>query len=234
MRPSRTASRELLVRWSLPVAALVFFAVTASGYGVFRDELYYMACARHLDWGYVDHPPLVALIARLAGFASGDSWIALRMLSAVAFAVTVLLAGDLARDMGGEPPARLLAQALTATAPVYLSLFSIYSMNAFDVLIWAGLARIAARILAGGNPRLWLAFGALAGLGLLNKIDVALLAAGIVAGCAIARRLDVFRSRWIWVGGVLAAGLFAPHVAWQAANGWPTREFVANAQRFKI
>ena len=54
---------ELLVRWALPLAVLAFFSSTASGYGVFRDELYYIACAQHLDWGYVDHPPLVALIA---------------------------------------------------------------------------------------------------------------------------------------------------------------------------
>jgi hypothetical protein len=230
-RPDRT---ELLVRWALPLAVLAFFAATASGYGVFRDELYYMACARHLDWGYVDHPPMVALIARLARMVFGDSWVALRVLSAVAAAATVVLAGDLARELGGGRWARLLAQVLTATAPVYLSLFSIYSMNGFDVLIWAGLARIAARILAGGNARLWLAFGALAGVGLLNKIDVALLGAGVVLGCVVARRLDVFRSRWIWLGGALAVALFAPHLVWQVIHGWPTREFVANAQRNKI
>ena len=234
MAPSRPDRLELLGRWGLPLAALVFFAATASGYGVFRDELYYMACARHLDWGYVDHPPLVALIARLASMAFPDSWVVLRMLSALAAAGTVLLVGDLARELGGGRWARLLAQVLTATAPIYLSLFSIYSMNGFDVLIWAGLARIAARILVGGSGKLWLAFGALAGVGLLNKIDVILLGVGIVVGCLLARRMDVFRCRWIWLGGALAAALFAPHVAWQVVNGWPTREFVANAQRDKI
>ena len=168
---------ELLARWALPLAVLAFFAATASGYGVFRDELYYIACARHLDWGYVDHPPLVALIAWLSRLLVGDSWLALRMLSAVAAAATVFLVGDTARELGGGRWARLLAQMLAATAPVYLSLFSIYSMNGFDVLIWAGLVWIAVRILAGGSARLWLAFGVLSGIGLENKIDVALLGA---------------------------------------------------------
>jgi hypothetical protein len=53
----------MFTRWALPLGVLVFFAATAAGYGVFRDELYYFACARHLDWGYVDHPPGVALLA---------------------------------------------------------------------------------------------------------------------------------------------------------------------------
>ncbi len=221
-------------RWALPAATFVFFAATVSGYGVFRDELYYIACARHLDWGYVDHPPLVALVAALARAAFGGSWIALRMLAAVAAGATVLLAGDIAADLGGGRWARVQAQLLTATAPIYLSLFSIYSMNALDVLIWAGLARIVVRILSGGSDRLWLGFGVLAGIGLENKVDVGLLGAGLVAGLALARRFDVLRSRWIWLGGACAAVLFAPHVVWQAAHGWPTREFVANAQRDKI
>ena len=224
----------LLTRWGLPLAVFVLFAATAHGYGVFRDELYYIACARHLDWGYVDHPPLVALIAWLASKGFGESWIALRMLSAVAAAGTVLLVGDTSRDMGGGPWARFLAQALAATAPVYLALFSIYSMNGFDVLIWAGLVRLAVRILAGGSRKLWLAFGVLAGIGLENKFDVALLSAGLVVGLVLARRFEVLLDRWLWIGGACAAALFAPHLVWQILHGWPTREFVANAQRQKI
>ena len=108
-------------------------------------------------------------------------------------------------------------------------------MNAFDVLVWAALVRIAARILAGGSPRLWLVFGVVAGLGLLNKLDVGLLGAGLGVGLVLAWRLDA-------AAHALASGSaarsrsrsFLPHVVWQARHGWPTREFVANAQRAKI
>ncbi len=230
----RKERSTIVARWALPFAVLAFFASTLSGYGVFRDELYYIACARHLDWGYVDHPPLVALIAWLARTVFGESWMMLRLLSALAAAGTVLLVGDTARDLRGGRWACLLAQLLAASAPVYLSLFSIYSMNGFDVLIWAGLVRIAVSILGGGSGKLWLAFGALSGIGLENKIDVVLLGVGLVAGLALARRFDVFRERWIWLGGACAAALFVPHLVWQAQHDWPTREFVANAQRDKI
>ena len=221
-------------RWVLPLLTLAFFVATVKGYGVFRDELYYLACARHLDWGYVDHPPVVAIVAWLARIVIGESWIALRVLSAAAAGATVLLVGDTAADLGAGRWGRFAAQLLTATAPVYLSLFSIYSMNAIDVLIWAGLARIAVRIFAGGSERLWLGFGVLAGVGLENKLDVALFGAGLAGGLVAARRFDVLRSRWIWLGGACAAVLYAPHVIWQAVHGWPTLEFVANAQRHKI
>lgn len=226
-------------RWALPLATVAFFAVTAGGYGVFRDELYYLACARHLAWGYVDHPPMVALVAALTRAIAGESWIVLRLVSALAFGATVLLVGDTARRLGAGTWGTVIAQLLTATAPIYLSLFSIYSMNGLDVLIWAGLARLAAGLLAAGDdsredPRRWLAFGALAGLGLETKLDVGLLGAGLAVGLLLARRWEILRSRWLWLGGALAAALFLPHLLWQLVNDWPTREFVANAQSGKI
>ena len=100
------AGRASGFQCSLPTCApQTIFAATATGYGVFRDELYYVACSRHLDWGYVDHPPLVALIAKIFG----PSWVALRLVSAVAFAATVVLAGDTAKSLGGGPFARIAA-----------------------------------------------------------------------------------------------------------------------------
>lgn len=228
-----TGRADALVRWVLPLATLVFGVATARGYGVFRDELYYLACARHLDWGYVDHPPMVAVVAALVGWLFGESWLALRMVSALAFAATVLLVGDTTRALGGGAFARVTAQLVTAGAPIYLALFAVYSMNGLDVLIWAGLARIAVALLGGGDPRLWLAFGALAGIGLQTKFDVGLLGVGLAVGLVLSRR-DVFAGRWVWIGGAVAALLFLPHVLWQLAHDLPTREFVANAQAGKI
>lgn len=237
-RPAGVAP-EIALRWTLPLVTLVFFAVTASGYGIFRDELYYLACGEHLAWGYVDQPPMIALLAALARALFGDSLVGLRLFPALAAATTVLLVGDTAHRLGAGRWGRLFAQVLAATAPIYLALFTIFSMNAFDVVIWAGLARLAAQLLdtrpeERGDPRLWLAFGALAGIGLETKVDVALLGAGLGVGLVLARRTDVLRSKWLWAGGALAALLFVPHVVWQAVHGWPTREFVARAQAGKI
>lgn len=231
-KPSPNTDR--LTTWALPLVALLFYVATAQGYGIFRDELYYLACARHLDWGYVDHPPMVALLARLARGLFGDSLVGLRLFPALAAAGTVLLVGDTARVMGGGRWARVTAQVLALAAPVYLSLFTIFSMNAFDIVIWAALAWLAARLLTGADPRLWLAFGAVAGLGLQTKLDVGLLGAGLAAGLLLTLRLDVLKSRFLYAGGALAALLFLPHLLWQWAHGWPTREFVARAQSGKI
>ena len=215
------------------LAVVVLHVVFATTYGIFRDEMYYLSCAKRLAWGYVDHPPLVALLTRIWTAVAGDGLRALRLLPAIAVGGAAALAGSTARAMGGGRFAVALAGLATGLAPIVLSLGSILSMNAIDVLVWAALFRIVAAILAGGDERLWLAFGALAGLGLLNKISVLFLGFGLVVGLVLARRWELFRSRYLWLGGAAAALLFAPHLVWQQIHGWPTLEFMANAARDK-
>ena len=107
------------------------------------------------------------------------------------------------------------------------ALASVFSMNPLDQLAWALCFYFAVRALH--TPRDWLAFGLVAGIGLLNKISVLFLGFGLVVGLLLARRWDVFKTMYFWLGGAIAALLFAPHVAWQIAHHFPTREFMANA-----
>src|SRR5262245_43754893 len=121
------------------LAALTALAhiVTSAGYGYFRDELYYLACGEHLGLGYVDHPPIIGLVAAAVRATLGDSLLAIRLLPALAAGATVWLSGATARALGGSRSAQLLAGLAAALAPIYLGLFSFLSVNAFDVLAWA-------------------------------------------------------------------------------------------------
>jgi len=220
--------------WALAALTFLFFLLTARGYGYFRDELYYLACGEHLDFGYVDHPPLIGIISAGARALLGESLIAIRLLPALAAAATVFLAGAIARELGGGRFAQVLGALATMLSPVYLSLFSILSMNAFDVLIWAAAFWVLARLLRTGDQRLWLAFGVIAGIGLQNKISVLFLGFGLMVGLVLARRWEAFRSGYLWIGGGIAALIFLPHVIWQMAHGWPTLEFMENARKFKM
>ena len=60
-RSAFLSDRAILV--CLALAMTLFQFIFHRGYGYFRDELYFMACGEHLDWGYVDHPPMVAVVA---------------------------------------------------------------------------------------------------------------------------------------------------------------------------
>src|SRR5512144_385754 len=131
---------------AIAAAKLLLHVLTASRYGYFGDELYFMACGEHLDWGYVDQPPLVALVAWLVRHTLGTSLLAMRLPSALAGVALVVLAALLARELGGGRFAMTLAALSTALAGVYVVMHYLFTMNAFEPLFWTGCAFVVARI----------------------------------------------------------------------------------------
>jgi 4-amino-4-deoxy-L-arabinose transferase-like glycosyltransferase len=174
-----TAAVAVAIYFAL--AKLLIHLLTGGGYGYFRDELYYLACAEHLDWGYVDHAPLVAWAARFSRAVFGDSLFALRLLPAVAGALKVLLTGLLAREFGAGRFAVGLA-CLCVLVGGHLALDSFFSMNAFEPVFWMGCVYAVVLALNRDEPRYWLWFGLLAGLGLLNKHSMLFFGFGVFAG----------------------------------------------------
>src|ERR1051325_198161 len=116
---------ELALILYLSAAKLLLHFLTNGAYGYFRDELYYLACGEHLDWGYVDQAPLIAVVARAPRAGRGDPVFALRFLPAVAGAALVFVTGLLARELGGRRFAVLLACVCVVVAPAFLALHTI-------------------------------------------------------------------------------------------------------------
>src|SRR5438105_7515053 len=172
--------RFRLVMALFALFTLLIHLLTSGRYGYFRDELYYIACARHLDWGYVDMAPLSALILRVELSLFGQSLHALRFFPAIASALTVALTGLIARELGGRIWAVVLACTASLSALVYLALGNFYSMNVFEPLFWMGCIYLLIRIINGASPKLWLCFGLVAGLGVENKHSLGFFGIGLV------------------------------------------------------
>ena len=205
----------------LAAGAVCLHLLFAGRYGYFRDELYYAACGQHLAWGYVDHPPLAPLLVRLSRTLLGDSLYALRFLPALASAAKVLLAGWIARELGGGRFAQSFAAFCVLVAPIYLTFDSFFSMNSFEPLFWMASAAVVLRILNGGSPRLWLLFGAIAGLGILNKHSMLFFGSGLALGLLLTPARRQFAQPWIWLGAAIAFVVFLPNLLWEIRNGWP-------------
>ena len=197
------------------------------GYGHFVDELYYLALSEHLDWGYVDVPPLFPLVTAGVRTLFGDSLFAVRLVPTLAGASLVLVTGLLARDLGGGRFAMTVSALAVVTAPVYLGLHSLHTMNALDPLFWTATAWVLLRILRGGDPRLWLVFGLVSGLGLLNKHAMAFWGLALVVGLLLTPERRVFRERWVWLGGLVALAVVLPNVIWNVVHGFPHLEVLA-------
>jgi hypothetical protein len=237
--PNPPASTRRVPPLAVPIAfaAAAFLLLLVPGllgkYGPFIDELYYVSCAERLAWGYVDHPPLAPALLKLSRALLGDGLLALRLPVAAAGALLMYGVGLLARRLGAGALGQSVACAALITAPLYQIMFGFYSMNALEILLWAALIWVLLEVELRNAPRLWLLFGGLAGLALLTKHTVVMLALalGIAMVATPARRH--FASRWLWLGAVLAALLFAPNLAWQVEHGWPSLEFYRNASLHK-
>ena len=216
---------------ALGYLALEFALNGFHGYGYFTDELYYIACSKRLALGFVDHPSLTPLLLRGIRANFGESLPAMRFPAALAGAATVFLAGDMARRLGGGRLAQMLAALSVAVAPGPLILFGFYSTNAFEILVWTLCADLLIALLAGADRRLWLAPGAVSGLGLENKHTTLAFGGALAIGLVVSPARKRLREPWPWLGLLVALLVFLPNLLWQARNDWVSLEFyrIANA-----
>ena len=231
MRESNRNSTYLLLALALGKLLIQFAGI--NHYGFFRDELYYMACGQHLARGYVDQPLLIAFVAWFARHMLGSSLFATRLIPVLAGPAVVYLTGRVAGDLGGGLFAQFLAATTILLAPAYLAFDSFFSMNAFEPLFWLVCAWITILIVKGASPKLWLAFGAVAALGLENKHSMLVFGCALVVGLLLSGQAHLFRSKWIWIGAAIALVIFLPNLLWEASHGRPQIQVVRNAQQFK-
>jgi hypothetical protein len=220
-----------------PLALVIYFAllkllihlIFINGYGYFRDELYYLACGDHLDWGYVDHAPLIALISRAVRLFWGDSLFSIRLLPAVAGALKVLLTGLIVRELGGKRFAVVLA-CLCILLSGHLVIDSFLSMNSFEGVFWTGCVLCFLLAIKRSHPRYWILFGILAGIGLMNKHSTLFFGAGMFAGIVLTKNRSQLAEKWVWIGGGLALLIFLPNLVWEWRHDWATVELLRNVQ----
>jgi hypothetical protein len=211
----------MLIILAISVAKLLFHCYFNNRYGYFRDEFDYMACGDHLAWGYVDQPPLIPFLIHVCRAALGDSLRSIRFLPAVASSLLVLQTAVIARELGGRRFAMVLSAIAIVIAPQYLSNGGLLGTNCLEPNLWMGCAYFAILAIKHNDPRKWLWFGIIAGLGMEEKYSIALFAFGVVVGLLLTEQRRVFLNKWIWLGGLAAFLIFLPNLLWNLHYDWP-------------
>jgi hypothetical protein len=207
--------------------------VFAGNYGLFRDELYYLECSKHLSFGYVDQPPLSIFILAVSRTLFGESILGLRIFAYIAGCATVFVSGLIAREFG----AGKFVQAITAASVIFCGTVlgggSYFSMNAFDVLVISLIFYLLIRLVKYDKPKLWIILGILFGIGLQNKLSPLFIAFGLTVGMILTKQRKYFLTKELYIGAVLALLIFLPNLIWEKVNGFPTLEFMRNASSMK-
>lgn len=228
-RTNRWTSGPAIVLY-LATFKLLLHLLVANRYSYFSDELYIIACSEHLDWGYVDHPPLIVFIAKAVRLVSGDSLLSIRFLPAIAGAALVYLSGAVTRTLGGGRFAQSIAALGVIALPLYLSFHSILTMNAFEPLFWTELAYVVLLAAKRNNPQLLIWVGVIIGFGLLNKYSILLFAFALFGGLLFTPYRRLLVSKWLWMGLGCGFLIFAPHLNWLILHHFPFLEWQRNVR----
>jgi 4-amino-4-deoxy-L-arabinose transferase-like glycosyltransferase len=219
-------STGMAVVWAIALAKLLFHIYFNNRYGYFRDEFDYMSCGDHLQWGYVDQPPLIPFLTHISRAVLGDSLRAIRFLPALASSLLVVQSAVVARQLGGRRYALLLTALCVALAPQYLSNGGLLGTNILEPNLWLGCAYFVILAIKRNDPRYWIGFGIVAGLGMEEKYTIAVFGLGVVVGLLLTEQRRTFLNPWIWLGGLAAFVIFLPNLLWNLHYDWPFLQLI--------
>lgn len=220
------------VRWFAAAAVFLIHLIGNPHYGFFRDELYFIICGFHPQFGYVDQPPVVPLLSAATQLA-GHSLIALRAVPALFAAAGVYTVCLLVEEFGGGVFAQVLASLVTLFTGVLMSFGMKMSTDTVGLWTWTLLALLIVRLTKGANARVWLLVGAVAGLSLESKYSVAFFLVALVIGLLLTPQRRILFTRAALAAAAIAALIVLPNFLWQWHYGFPMLELLRAGQNGK-
>lgn len=208
------------VSYAIALAAIVVHLAFNHRFGYYRDELYFIACAHHLAWGYVDQPPLAPFVVWLTAPVGYALW-AIRLLPALLSGVTVLLACAIARELRGNAFAQTLAGLTVALAPGLVGMGYALSTELLSPAAWSALIYLAIVLVKTENRRLYLAMALVVAIGMYAKYSIAACALALAVGLAVTGKARLLASRDLAIGVALVVVALLPNAIWQIAHGLP-------------
>jgi hypothetical protein len=208
---------------------LVMHALSSWQLDFFRDELYFVVCGATPQWGYVDQPALVPLLAHFSYVVAHGNVGWFRTIPALAHAATVVAVMEIAGALGGRLFARGAAGLIVAVSPVLATFGWLFTTNVFDPLAWAFV--VLGALLSRRDERWWLLSGAALGIALEAKYGLVFFVPGLLLGIVLSPLRVAFTRPWFWIAAVMAVAIAAPGVLWQAAHGFPLAQLLQNDAR---
>lgn len=220
------------VAWLAAIAVFFVHVIGNAHYGFFRDELYFIVCGMHPQWGYVDQPPVVPLLAAFTQLG-GHSLFLLRLVPALFAAAGAYTTVLLVAEFGGALFAQSLASIVFLFTWVLLAFGAKAGPDEVGLWTWPMIAYLLVRLSRGANPRLWLALGAITGLSIQSKYSVLFFLVAMLAGLLATPQRRMLFDRWCAAGAGLALLIALPNFLWQAHHDFPMWQLLEAGQHGK-
>lgn len=209
----------------LAFAATIGHILVSGNYGYHIDELYVIACSKHLSFGFVDMPPLTPALMALCTSILGSSLWAIRLLPALVSGLMVLMIGFMVKQIGGGRFAVFLAGLAAALASVWMVLDCFFCYDFLDQFLVVLLFTAFLYLIKTSNLKVWLLIGVITGIGLLNKTSVIFFIFVLILVMLMTKNRKHFLTPWPWLGASIALVMILPMILWQIQHGFPLLEF---------
>src|SRR5215467_2065186 len=224
------ADENPAIRWSVITISILFYVLVLklifiASVNLIPEEAYYWNYAQHLDWGYLDHPPMVAWLIWLSTTIFGKSELSVRLPAYICWLLAAVFMFRLTLNLY-DRPAAFRAVLLLAVLPIYFGLGFFMTPDAPLYAAWAGCLYFLERALIAQNSRAWWGIGICMGLGMLSKYTMALLGLGTLVFLLI----DWQARRWFlrpepYIAAIMSVIIFSPVFLWNVRNGWVSFAF---------
>jgi len=205
-----------------------------SPYGFHRDEFLYLAMGDHLRLWSMDFPPFIAVIANISRALLGESLAAIRFFPALAGALLIVIASDIARRLGGGMFAQILAAVAMLLPTIYLRPAGLFQPVVFDQLWWTLGMWCLLLWKQSGDNRWWIGIGAAMGVGLFTKFSILFFGFGVLTGLLATPDRRMLVTRWPWIALALTLAIGLPSIVGQIALGFPVTAQIADLQSSQL
>lgn len=190
-------------------------------YGFHRDELLHLSVSEHLDWGYMEFPPFIAIIGKLSYWFFDYSLVGVRLFPTLAGMGILILCCLIAKELGGKPKAVFLSGiCVLAFLPFYRN-HTLFQPVAFDQLFWTLGFYFTIKFINSSNKKFLLFLGITVGLGLLNKYTMFVWAFGLFVGLFFYEKAKIYKDKWLYISALVALIVFLPNLIWQIQHDFP-------------
>ena len=206
------------------ILSVVKFTIQRFGnrnYGFHRDELLHLSVSEHLYWGFMEFPPFIAVIGKLAYWLFDYSLLGVRLFPTLAGVAILILCCLIAKALGGKSKAILLSGiCILAFLPFYRN-HTLFQPVAFDQLFWTLGFYFIIKFINTRHKKFLLLVGLTLGLGLMNKYTILVWAFGLFVGLIFFQKGNIFKNKWLYIAALLSLLIVLPNIIWQAQNDFP-------------
>lgn len=205
----------------LSVIKLIIQCLGNRNYGFHRDELLHLSVSEHLDWGFMEFPPLIGLIGKVSYLLFDYSLLGVRLFPTLAGVGILILCCLMAKELGGKFKAIFLAGiCILAFLPFYRN-HTLFQPVAFDQFFWTLGFYFIIKFINSQNKKHLILLGITLGLGLMTKYTILVWAFGVFIGLIFYQKGNVFKNKWLYISALISFLIFLPNIIWQAQNDFP-------------